>query len=171
MTRNYPTGPLPAHPAPQRDLGHTEKEFEMAEFGQRRIQEVQIKMPDTEDLIPDAPTDAIGRYATVLLQWEALTRRQAKYEEELRKLQAAGDALAAEWDSLAAERQHCLEAFVGTLALPPHEVIERVWDIFKAQLLLHIKVAERQRSSTFQSLPFDVTAMAEPLARNPRIVT
>ena len=139
----------------------------MAEFGQVRTQDIRIKVPETEDLIPDAPTDAIGRYVAVLLQWEDLTRRQAKYEEELRKLQAAGAALAAEWDSLAAERQHCLQE-LGTLDTPPQEVIERAWTLFKAQLFVLCQTAGRA-SHMSQSVPWAITTLAEPLTRNPRL--
>jgi hypothetical protein len=36
---------------------------------------VQGKDPhDQEDLVPDVPTDAIGRYVALLLRWEDLTR-------------------------------------------------------------------------------------------------
>jgi len=120
-----------------------------------------------EDLVPDTPTDAIGRYVAVLLQWEDLTRRQAKYEEELRKLQAAGEALTAEWDSLAAERQHCLQEF-GALATPPQEVIERVWTLCKAHLWMLCQTAQ-SRSSMSVSVPHPITTFAEPLTRNPRL--
>jgi hypothetical protein len=144
-------------------------EYSLADsFGQSRVQAARIKMPDTEDLVPDTPTDAIGRYALVLLQWEELTRRQAKYEQELAQLQAAGDKLAAEWDALAAERQHCLGE-LGALDTPAHEVIERVWTLFKVQLFARCRMAQRG-SSLSAAVPYQITTLAEPLTRNPRIL-
>jgi hypothetical protein len=99
-------------------------------------------MPQGEELVPETPTDAIGRYVLVLRQWEDLTRRQAKYEDDLRKLHATGDALSAEWESLAAERQHVVEE-LGALDTRSHEVIERAWTLFKAHLFALILHAEK----------------------------
>jgi hypothetical protein len=104
----------------------------------------------------------------LLLQWEELTRRQAKYDEELRTLHATGDQLSAEWDSLAAARQRCLDD-LGTLGTPPHEVIERAWTLFKAQLWMHCQIAKRERFSN-KDIPTAITTLAEPLTRNPRIL-
>ena len=134
----------------------------------RRVPTARFKMPEHEDLVPDTPTDAIGRYVLLLRQWEDLTRRQATYEAELRKLHATGDALQAAWDALAADRQHCLDE-LGALDTPPHEVIERAWTLFKAQLFVLCQTATRGSSAVYQSVPGPITTLAEPLTRDPRL--
>jgi hypothetical protein len=121
-----------------------------------------------EDLVPETPTDAIGRYAVLLLHWEELTRRQAKYDDDLRKLHAAGDALQAEWDTLAVERQWCLSA-LEALDTPRHQIIERAWDLFKAHLGLLCQTARRGSNAFSGSVPTPITTLADALPRDPRI--
>lgn len=134
----------------------------------REIHTLQIKMPEGEDLVTDTPTDAIGRYVLVLRQWEDLTRRQAKYEDDLRKLHATGDALSAEWERLSTARQQSVEA-LSALDTPSHEVIERAWTLFKADLFVLCQNAKRQRSGMSSSTPFAIEQLAEPITRNPRL--
>ena len=85
--------------------------------------------------VPDTPDDAVGRYVTLLLQWEDLTRRQTAYEAALATLEATGDQLRPEWNALTAQLRACREALHG-LALPAEAVIERVWMLLKRHLWL-----------------------------------
>lgn len=75
----------------------------------RRRQALQVPLPEGEELVPDAPADAIGRYVMLLLQEETLAARQSAYAQELVRLEATGDQLRTEWDALEAERLACVE--------------------------------------------------------------
>ena len=122
--------------------------------------------PEVEDLVPDTPHDAIGRYALLLRAWEDLTRRQAAYETELKTLQAMGDKLATEWADLAAERSACLDA-LQALTMPHAEVIERCWDLFKAHLWFLVQTGAR--SQVRETTPYSIRTLSEPLTRHPRL--
>jgi hypothetical protein len=89
-------------------------------------QAIQVPLPDGEELVPDAPADAIGRYVMLLRKWETLAARQSEYEQELARLEATGDKLRTEWDALEAERLACVEA-LQALPLPAEEIIRRTW--------------------------------------------
>jgi hypothetical protein len=129
--------------------------------------------PDTvQDATQDAFTQAcLQRYVTLLLRWEALTRRQQAYEQELAKLAATGEQLRPEWDALAADYRASL-AELQALPLPLDTVIRRVWDLFKAQLrAVYDKVVEEHgtpyQGSAFFALRDAIQALAEPLALPP----
>lgn len=111
------------------------------------------------------------RYVTLLLRWEALTRRQQAYEQELAKLAATGEQLRPEWDALAADYRASL-AELQALPLPLDTVIRRVWDLFKAQLrAVYDKVVEEHgtpyQGSAFFALRDAIQALAEPLTLPP----
>jgi hypothetical protein len=128
------------------------------------------------DTVQDATQDAFAqaclqRYVTLLLRWEALTRRQQAYEQELAKLAATGEQLRPEWDALAADYRASL-AELQALPLPLDTVIRRVWDLFKAQLrAVYDKVVEEHgtpyQGSAFFALRDAIQALAEPLALPP----
>ena len=128
------------------------------------------------DTVQDATQDAFAqaclqRYVTLLLRWEALTRRQQAYEQELAKLAATGEQLRPEWDALAADYRASL-AELQTLPLPLDTVIRRVWDLFKTQLrAVYDKVVEEHgtpyQGSAFFALRDAIQALAEPLALPP----
>lgn len=128
------------------------------------------------DTVQDATQDAFAqaclqRYVTLLLRWEALTRRQQAYEQELAKLAATGEQLRPEWDALAADYRASL-AELQALPLPLDTVIRRVWDLFKAQLrAVYDKVVEEHgtpyRGGAFFALRDAIQALAEPLALPP----
>ena len=128
------------------------------------------------DTVQDATQDAFAqaclqRYVTLLLRWEALTRRQQAYEQELAKLAATGEQLRPEWDALAADYRVSL-AELQALPLPLDTVIRRVWDLFKAQLrAVYDKVVEEHgtpyQGSAFFALRDAIQALAEPLALPP----
>jgi hypothetical protein len=128
------------------------------------------------DTVQDATQDAFAqaclqRYVTLLLRWEALTRRQQAYEQELAKLAATGEQLRPEWDALAADYRTSL-AELQALPLPLDTVIRRVWDLFKAQLrAVYDKVVEEHgtpyQGSAFFALRDAIQALAEPLALPP----
>ena len=128
------------------------------------------------DTVQDATRDAFAqaclqRYVTLLLRWEALTRRQQAYEQELAKLAATGEQLRPEWDALAADYRASL-AELQALPLPLDTVIRRVWDLFKAQLrAVYDKVVEEHgtpyQGSAFFALRDAIQALAEPLALPP----
>ena len=130
----------------------------------------------TPDTVQDATQDAFAqacwqRYVTLLLRWEALTRRQQAYEQELAKLAATGEQLRPEWDALAADYRTSL-AELQALPLPLDTVIRRVWDLFKAQLrAVYDKVVEEHgtpyQGSAFFALRDAIQALAEPLALPP----
>jgi len=136
-------------------------------FGENRIKVTRIKMPETEEIVPEAPTDAIGRYLLILPQWEALTRRQATYEQQLKDLQVQGDQLRAEWEALAVALGET-QAELQTLDLPLDEVITRVWDLIKGHLWA--KGLSVERRSTLQvTIPKPLREWIEPGPRNPRL--
>ena len=128
------------------------------------------------DTVQDATQDAFAqaclqRYVTLLLRWEALTRRQQAYEQELAKLAATGEQLRPEWDALAADYRASL-AELQALPLPLDTVIRRVWDLFKVQLrAVYDKVVEEHgtpyQGSAFFALRDAIQALAEPLALPP----
>ena len=131
---------------------------------------------NTPDTVQDATQDAFAqaclqRYVTLLLRWEALTRRQQAYEQELAKLAATGEQLRPEWDALAADYRASL-AELQALPLPLDTVIRRVWDLFKTQLrAVYDKVVEEHgtpyQGSAFFALRDAIQALAEPLALPP----
>jgi hypothetical protein len=95
-------------------------------------QAVQVPLPDGEELVPDAPADAIGRYVRLLRQWETLAARQSAYEQELARLEATGDKLRTEWNTLEAERLACVEA-LQALPLPAEEIIRMTWCVIEGR--------------------------------------
>ena len=127
---------------------------------------------NTSDTVQDAFAQAcLQRYVTLLLRWEALTRRQQVYEQELAKLAATGEQLRPEWDALAADYRASL-AELQALPLPLDTVIRCVWDLFKAQLrAVYDKVVEEHgtpyQGSAFFALRDAIQALAEPLALPP----
>ena len=131
---------------------------------------------NTPHTVPDATQDAFAqaclqRYVTLLLRWEALTRRQQAYEQALAKLAATGEQLRPEWDALAADYRASL-AEPQALPLPLDTVIRRVWDLFKAHLrAVYDKVVEEHgtpyQGSAFFALRDSIQALAEPLALPP----
>ena len=128
------------------------------------------------DTVQDATQDAFARaclqrYVTLLLRWEALTRRQQAYEQALAKLAATGEQLRPEWDALAADYRASL-AELQALPLPLDTVIRCVWDLFKTQLrAVYDKVVEEHgtpyQGSAFFALRDAIQALAEPLALPP----
>lgn len=128
------------------------------------------------DTVQDATQDAFAqaclqRYVTLLLRWEALTRRQQAYEQELAKLAATGEQLRPEWDALAADYRASL-AELQALPLPLDTVIRRVRDLFKTQLrAVYDKVVEEHgtpyQGGAFFALRDAIQALAEPLALPP----
>lgn len=129
-----------------------------------RVQ-ITSQILDNAEVLPEAPTEAIGRYVVLLRQWEDLTRKQAAYDKELRTLQATGDKLAAQWEDLAEPRRACQEELHG-LALPLDSVIERCWDTMKAQLWALCLTANR--SLGMGKTPMAIELFADPQPRNPR---
>jgi hypothetical protein len=133
-------------------------------------------LENNPDTVQDATQDAFAqaclqRYVTLLLRWEALTRRQQAYEQELAKLAATGEQLRPEWDALAADYRASL-AELQALPLPLDTVIRRVWDLFKAQLrAVYDKVVEEHgtpyQGSAFFALRDAIQTLAEPLALPP----
>ena len=127
---------------------------------------------NTSDTVQDATQDAFAqaclqRYVTLLLRWEALTRRQQAYEQELAKLAATGEQLRPEWDALAADYRASLAEL-----LPLDTVIRCVWELFKAQLrAVYDKVVEEHgtpyQGGAFFALRDAIQALAEPLALPP----
>lgn len=131
---------------------------------------------NTPHTVPDATQDTFAqaclqRYVTLLLRWEALTRRQQAYEQELAKLAATGEQLRPEWDALAADYRASL-AELQAIPLPLDTVIRHVWDLFKAQLrTVYDKVVEEHgtpyQGSAFFALRDAIQALADPLALPP----
>jgi hypothetical protein len=60
-------------------------------------------LPPSEEMAPDSPTEAIGRYVALLMRWNVLSRRQLAYEQECTTLHAVGTALQADWAEVQAE--------------------------------------------------------------------
>jgi hypothetical protein len=125
----------------------------------------------TDELIgPEGAEDAVARYVAILLRWEDLTRQQARYEAELKKLYAQGDTLQADWDALATARQDCLGELhaLGSLGGPTEWFVERAWDLFKQHLFVLCQTAQKDTMARI-AIPHAITTLSEPLTRNPRL--
>ena len=102
---------------------------------ERQAIEDQMQTQGEDELVPEGPADAIGRYVMLLLQWETLAARQSEYEQELARLEATGDKLRTEWNALEAERLACVEA-LQALPLPAEEIIRRTWCVIEGRQVL-----------------------------------
>lgn len=91
-------------------------------------------LPPGEEMAPDTPSDALGRYLALLLRWDVLTRRQHAYEAERLRLEVLRQALEEQWADIRAEHQACLDA-LATCPLPLDEAIRDVWMLSKVHLM------------------------------------
>jgi hypothetical protein len=91
-------------------------------------------LPDGEEMAPDDPTDALGRYTALLMRWDVLSRQQTLYDDACAKLGATGQALAQEWAEVRDEHAACL-ASLTACPLSLADAIRQVWMLAKVHQL------------------------------------
>ena len=101
-------------------------------------------LPPDEEMAPDTPTDALGRYVALLMRWDVLSQRQALYAETYVKLEELGAQLAHEWSEVRTEYDTCLAA-LQACPLPLDAAIREVWMLYKTHLYQLVEPDHRFR--------------------------
>jgi hypothetical protein len=98
----------------------------------------QDLLPPGEEMAPEAPSDALGRYLALLMRWDVLSRQQQAYAQERARLEHVGAALATEWAEVEAEHTACL-AQLAQAPLTLEGALREAWMLTKAHWSLVVE--------------------------------